>query len=336
MKDTTAIDRIIWAVDPLQECPEIETRCFETIQALIAGSPSIEVEPACVLPPYHINPPFEVIYPPFPYIGEEVVESLRIRLKGFPLPKFSLPKILGEPVVSTGGAVRELSKYAEERDANLIVVGTHCRKGISRLFLGSFAESLLLNSRTPLLMVGAHTAQVTKFESIFFPTDFGKTSELVFSQVLELSKSLNLKLYIYHLVPKPIIFSTRLAQSLDLPSIMKEEKNRTREALVKYLELAKKSAVKAESMFEESESSESEAILAAARARSCDIIAMAAQSSALRSAIVGSTTRQVVRGASCPVWVLHARAIAEQKGFDETEEDAMSDLADRKRTRKLA
>ena len=335
MEGNAKLHPIIWAMDALQDSPEIETRCFEIIQSLI-GQSDIEVEPVCVLPPYRVNSPFDVIYPPFPYLGEQAIESLKGRLQNFSSTMLSPPKIIDKPVMSTAGAVRELSKYAEERKADLIVVGTHCRKGISRFFLGSFAESLLLNSRTPLLMVGIHMAQITKFDSIFFPTDFGRTSELVFLQVVDLAKSLQAKLFIYHMVQKPVILPAGLAPSVDLPRIMKEEKIKTRERLDRYLELAKQSDLKAEIIYEFSGDSESEAILKTALTKHAGLIAMAAQSGAVRSTIIGSTTRQVVRGAPCPVWVLHARGIAERKAFDTTEEEVMSDLVDHGRERESA
>lgn len=48
---------------------------------------------------------------------------------------------------------REIIKAAEERQADLIVIGSHGRTGIKKLFLGSVAQSLLGEAEVPVLIV---------------------------------------------------------------------------------------------------------------------------------------------------------------------------------------
>jgi nucleotide-binding universal stress UspA family protein len=47
----------------------------------------------------------------------------------------------------------EIAQAAEEWRAELIVIGTHGRRGMSRLFLGSVAESLARIAPAPVLLV---------------------------------------------------------------------------------------------------------------------------------------------------------------------------------------
>jgi nucleotide-binding universal stress UspA family protein len=49
----------------------------------------------------------------------------------------------GEPLVVEGGVVPAVVRAVEERRADLLVVGTHGRTGLSRLLLGSVAEKLV-------------------------------------------------------------------------------------------------------------------------------------------------------------------------------------------------
>ena len=49
----------------------------------------------------------------------------------------------GEPLVVEGGVVASVVRAVEERRADLLVVGTHGRTGLSRLLLGSVAEKLV-------------------------------------------------------------------------------------------------------------------------------------------------------------------------------------------------
>ncbi len=47
----------------------------------------------------------------------------------------------------------EITKYAEENDIDLIVIATHGRKGLDRLFFGSTAEKVVKHARCPVLTV---------------------------------------------------------------------------------------------------------------------------------------------------------------------------------------
>ena len=49
----------------------------------------------------------------------------------------------GEPLVVEGGVVPSVVRAVEERRADLLVIGTHGRTGLSRLLLGSVAEKLV-------------------------------------------------------------------------------------------------------------------------------------------------------------------------------------------------
>jgi nucleotide-binding universal stress UspA family protein len=56
-------------------------------------------------------------------------------------------------VFDYGGTVQALLQVAEVQHADLIVCGTHGRRGISRMFMGSVAENLLRHSTIPVLVV---------------------------------------------------------------------------------------------------------------------------------------------------------------------------------------
>lgn len=51
-----------------------------------------------------------------------------------------------------GGATSQILKVAAETDADLIVLGTHGRGGLSRLLLGSVAEGVLRKASCPVLV----------------------------------------------------------------------------------------------------------------------------------------------------------------------------------------
>jgi nucleotide-binding universal stress UspA family protein len=57
--------------------------------------------------------------------------------------------------LAEGDAVDEILRTATEMHADLIAIGTHGRKGLSRLFIGSVAEGVLRRADVPVLVVRA-------------------------------------------------------------------------------------------------------------------------------------------------------------------------------------
>jgi nucleotide-binding universal stress UspA family protein len=58
-------------------------------------------------------------------------------------------------LLRTGAADREILEAAEAERASLIVMGTHGRKGVSRVLLGSVAERVVRSAPCPVLTVGS-------------------------------------------------------------------------------------------------------------------------------------------------------------------------------------
>jgi nucleotide-binding universal stress UspA family protein len=61
--------------------------------------------------------------------------------------------------VLPGAPARAILKYADEQDADLIVVGSHGRGAISRLLLGSVAERVLHHAGRTVLVVAQRDAR---------------------------------------------------------------------------------------------------------------------------------------------------------------------------------
>lgn len=73
---------------------------------------------------------------------------------GLALAKARVPGAQG--VLRFGIPAREILAVAAERSADLIVLGTHGRKGLPRMFLGSVAEKVARRTEVPVLIVSAH------------------------------------------------------------------------------------------------------------------------------------------------------------------------------------
>lgn len=58
-----------------------------------------------------------------------------------------------EHVVLTGVPYQEISRFAEEKKIDLIVIGTHGRTGLDRMLFGSTAEQVVRHAPCPVITV---------------------------------------------------------------------------------------------------------------------------------------------------------------------------------------
>ena len=58
-----------------------------------------------------------------------------------------------EEVIVHGDAAAEIARVAQERDVDLIVISSHGRTGLGRIFFGSTAEAVVRHAPCPVLVV---------------------------------------------------------------------------------------------------------------------------------------------------------------------------------------
>jgi nucleotide-binding universal stress UspA family protein len=63
--------------------------------------------------------------------------------------------VLAKPLVLAGTAYEAIVDAAKENKADLLVMGTHGRKGVSRFFLGSVASRVISTAPCPVMTVRA-------------------------------------------------------------------------------------------------------------------------------------------------------------------------------------
>jgi nucleotide-binding universal stress UspA family protein len=88
--------------------------------------------------------------------GDEVGTELVELEKTMAMWRGEAERLAGRPVRSTvlpGDAASEIVRFARERGSDLIVLGTHGRKGLKRLVLGSVAERVMREAPCAVLVV---------------------------------------------------------------------------------------------------------------------------------------------------------------------------------------
>lgn len=111
-------------------------------------------------------------------------------------------------VVSAVGDIADvIFRLVHDNDIDLIVLGTHGRSGLPKLFMGSVAEKIFRQASCPVLTVGpnVHTKQKSALEvhSIVFATDFSDESIAAAPYAFSLAQKHNSHLTLLHVLDHP-------------------------------------------------------------------------------------------------------------------------------------
>lgn len=305
--------KVIWAIDAFEDNKELNQKMADYVTHLheVAGA---EIEPLYLLRENEIVlPTYEV--PAWVNDHSRTAESLfKEVLADYDLKFLSEPKVIPHAAQSHAGAAEALSNYALQSHADLIIVGSHGRSGFQRFILGSFAESLLMQSEVPVCVVGNHTVRTHTSKSILFPTEFGEHSKANFKHVLTLAKQMHAEVILLHALTRPLesLFDLETrprvynydGQMLTLDQIMNAQIESQSRRAQHWVDWAAKEGVVASFQIDSNFKPVDELILDVIKVHESDLVVMEAQSGPMSAALLGSYTRNVVRKASCPVYVL--------------------------------
>jgi nucleotide-binding universal stress UspA family protein len=116
-------------------------------------------------------------------------------------------------VVRLGGIREVISGLIEERNSDLLVLGTRGKGYVNGDGLGSVAEMLLRSVSCPVLTVGRHVRQDayegTHERTVLFPTDFSETSRAALMYTACLTRHLAGRLLLLHVDPSSAMWQAR-------------------------------------------------------------------------------------------------------------------------------
>ncbi len=86
----------------------------------------------------------------------DLEEGAKSQLEGL-VPEDTPEGVTVHSLVLRGMPTKTIAEFAQEKDADLIIVGTHGRTGLGRLFMGSTAEALLREAPCHVMVVKPRT-----------------------------------------------------------------------------------------------------------------------------------------------------------------------------------
>ena len=208
-------------------------------------------------------------------------------------------EIQPERVVGQGMAADSILALADAQKVDLIVMGTHGRRGFDRLMVGSVTERVLRKASCPVLAVhkpsydflNSRESDPAHLNRILFCTDFSDNSLRALSHALSLAAEYNAELTLMHVlkdVPGTSIIDEAIAME-QLDNLIPPEKPKAGSI---------KSVVRRGSAYQQ--------IIQFASEERTDLVIMAVRGrGALNAAVFGSTTYRVIQLGPCPVLAVH-------------------------------
>ena len=206
-------------------------------------------------------------------------------------------------VVHQGTAPDSILSFAQAEKTDVIVMGTHGRRGFDRMMLGSTTDRVMRRASCPVLAVckpphdckaaGEERHHVHHLSRILFCTDFSENSERALNYAISATAEYDAELTLLHVleeVHSPAKKEEAIATATEqLDKLIPPEGRKT---------LKIKTAVRIGKPYQQ--------IIQLALEAQIDMVAMAVRGrGALDLAVFGSTTYRVMQLGPCPVLAVH-------------------------------
>lgn len=223
----------------------------------------------------------------------------------------SSPVIIETKAVS-GPAAEAIVHYAEDNDADLVVLSSHGRTGGSRWVYGSVAEKVLHHAPCDVAIIRAQaTLDMFQNRSILVPLDGSELAEQALGPTMALARGVGSDVILLRVVPSPEPIPQGLVQPgapTDRQLQMVEQKER--EEAEAYLQKIYGSLPTAHLFFDVAVTSGyvADAIVDYATAHHVDLIVMSSHGrSGVSRWLYGSVAEKVLRGADCATLIVRSK-----------------------------
>lgn len=238
-----------------------------------------------------------------------------------PIAEQKLIEVLGDleiphKVVECKGAgqreaVMCMLKYARKLNADAMLISTHARRGLERMAMGSFAETLITLAKIPVIVTNPTQAVPQNVRRILVPTDLGLKNTKFISMIATYAKALEAEIVLYYKQPDPldpIVQQGVYALGggwVSAQSYIDDELQRKTRELEKLEQFLVKRGVKASHILDSSPGDLVESIDKTAREANCDMVSVVTHAGSWTATLLGSVARGLVRHAHVPVLVQH-------------------------------
>lgn len=202
-------------------------------------------------------------------------------------------------------AAPALLQFADEQKADLIVMGTHGRRGINHFMLGSVAEEVVRLAPCPVVTIREFRKQppATHFSQILVPVDFSGFSRDAISQAKWFAQDFGATVRILHIIEEVIHPSFYVTGQTSLSTWLPEVEATALREMKRLADDAPGPDVPLEFHIKEGRAAVD--IVGFAKKNGIDLIVMASHGlTGIEHLLLGSVAEKVVRMSPCPLFTL--------------------------------
>ncbi len=152
-----------------------------------------------------------------PYMPGDTLELLMQEVKSASETRMQellaeFPGLKGETL--HGFVIDDITRYAEEWNADLIVIGTTGATGAAGAIFGSNASGVMAQSPIKVLSIPATYTEHKSPKKICYASDFTGREELPFQIFIDISKAWNTQLAVLHVLSDEPVFTSEKAEDI--------------------------------------------------------------------------------------------------------------------------
>lgn len=232
------------------------------------------------------------------YKEETITETYDI-MKGVGFGHLT-PELISVKGRSTVEMIKGLSKHVTKVNGDMVILGSHNYSTLDRFFLGSFAESVIFQSKVPKLIINPKMSPMRgKLSRIFMPLDLREGYQEEVSACLKFAKSYGVKeVHFFH------YFGLGRGTARQ-PQYIRDNLHDKTQTLEKIVAMTKKKGFKSRYHIQLEEKNVTDSLLKAAANSKAQMIMIKGKTEKAQALFVGSVTRNVVRYSKVPVLVFH-------------------------------
>jgi len=216
-------------------------------------------------------------------------------------------------------------EYVDEREIDLVVMGTHGRQGLDRLMLGNVANKIVRHAPCPVMTVREEVPwtgeeEKVRFQDVLAPIDFSDHSQTALEASKTFASAYQARLHLLFVAEKRTVptFSDTGLPGVGVVEMDPEIVANAEQALEQLNENV--GGPEVESRYHVREGDVSSDIVDFAETHGTDLIVMATRGlTGVSRFLIGSNTERIVRVAPCPVLTIPTE-VTDEAEADETVE----------------
>ena len=302
--------KIAWAMNPFDEDENVFLRSIELLK-LLNKKKEIIVVPTFVLSPETLKWAGDLPKKDLQHFAPQALSKMEHWTKKLKNIHHSLPHIIFNTKVSTTRDVKAINHFAIKNSVDLILCANHTRSDLSRMFLGSFTESLLMVSKVPLLIVPNRKEKITSLGNVAFPVDLINNQSASFKKLGDFVSTFGSKLTLLHKIPTPIDPLLQNSSYLmgggwiSVGEFFKLDIGQRKQRLNKLKEKMASYGVKAKVELLSDPGSIAESVQNYKEAKRINLIALNTSAKTKTTYFLGSVARAITKEVDCPIWIFH-------------------------------